>query len=194
MLWLQGAWDVYWVESKVMRTGRIYGQAGDGSWLFTFKTEAQAIAETASPRNGETADCVYDGRVKSADGQSSARAQNGWVRWGAAETAEALYGSWAVVVSVGWLCLGCAWCGLRRLERNYECSSSGEKWGVGVICCAEQRSSEREILMQDLGEANATDEEDGGEDGQQVGHVADSRALSGGGLPGGAPMLAGGTR
>ena len=48
--------------------------------------------------------------------------------------------------------------------------------------------------MQDLGEANATDEEDGGEDGQQVGHVADSRALSGGGLPGGAPMLAGGTR
>ena len=114
-----------------MRTGRIYGQAGDGSWLFTFKTEAQAIAETASPRNGETADCVYDGRVKSADGQSSARAQNGWVRWGAPETAEeeALYGSWAVVVSVGWLCLGCAWCGLGRLERNYECSSSGEKWG-----------------------------------------------------------------
>ena len=48
--------------------------------------------------------------------------------------------------------------------------------------------------MQDLGVADATDEEDGGEDGYQVGHVTDSRALSGGGLPGGAPMLAGGTR
>ena len=41
-----------------------------------------------------------------------------------------------------------------------ECSSSGEKWGIGVICCAERRSSEREILMEDLGEGDTDDEEE----------------------------------
>jgi hypothetical protein len=190
--------------AQELRTGRIYGLAGDGSLVYTYRTEARATAETQSPSSGESAACVYDGRVTATDGQAS-EAKKGWVRWGAPETTEAVLGGWATGVSVGWLCLGLSWCALRRLERRYECSSGAEYWGVGVLCCVHtRRSSERQILMEDFGDGDTTDDDDdrqtqgaagaaGGSGRGLAGKANDQLALGGGGAGSGQELL-GGTR
>ena len=98
------------------------------------------------------------------------------MRWGQPQTTELLLGGWAIAVSVGWLGLGLGWCALRRLERRYECSSAAEYWGVGVLCCIHERSSEREILMEDLGgEGSDTEDESSGAE-RLGGHEAQRRA------------------
>ena len=141
-----------------LQTGEIYGQTGDGSLVFTYRTESLANAEVQSRGIGETYSCVYDERVTTG-GRAGGDKKKGWVRWGHPETTEVVLGGWAVGVSVGWLGLGLGWCALRRLERRYECSSAAEYWGAGVLCCIHERSSERDILMEDLGEASGTDDE-----------------------------------
>ena len=146
-----------------LQTGEIYGQTGDGSPVFTYRTEARAIAEVQSPGIGQSAACVYDRRVWAGAGQRGESKRKGWVRWGHPKTTEVVLGSWAVGVSVGWLCLGFGWCVLRGLERRYECSSAAEYWGVGVLCCIHKRSSERQILMEDLGGEGSGTEDEGEE-------------------------------
>jgi hypothetical protein len=150
---------------RELQTGEIYGQTGDGSLVFTYRTETRAIAEVQSPGIGQSAACVYDSRVSAGAGQRGQAKRKGWVRWGQPKTTEVVLGGWAVGVSVGWLCLGFGWCVLRGLERRYECSSAAEYWGVGVLCCIHERSSERQILMEDLG-GGGSGTEDEGDDGK----------------------------
>eukprot|EP01044_Picomonas_judraskeda_P021139 COSAG03_NODE_4901_length_1400_cov_72.099923_1_plen_43_part_01 len=38
--------------ARELRTGEIYGQSGDGSLVFTYRTEAGAIAELKTPGTG----------------------------------------------------------------------------------------------------------------------------------------------
>lgn len=146
---------------KELQTGEIYGQTGDGSLVFTYRTATRAIAELQSPSVGQSAACVYDSRAS-----VGAEKRKGWVRWGQPETTELLLGGWAVGVSLGWIFFGLGWCVLRGLERRYECSTAAEYWGVGVLCCIHERSSERQILMEDLGGEESGTEDEGG-DGQR---------------------------
>ena len=213
-----GVWDVYWYElqpdpcptpdprpptlccccrtdsERQMWSGQIYGRRGDGSLMFSLATEAQARNETSSPATGETAPCSYDVRMR-AEGRQVAHPPRGWVRWGSADSS-ALLGGCATAASVAWLCLAACVLWLRRLERRHECTTGLEQWGVGVLCCAQHRAEERQILMDDLGD----DEEDdgGGAGGGAVSRTTavSSRAAagSGGEDQGEGKKLLGGTR
>ncbi len=176
---------------RELQTGEIYGQTGDGSLVFTYRTEARAIAEVQSPGVGQSAACVYDSRASVGAEQRGEAKRKGWVRWGQPETTEVLLGGWAVGVSLGWLFFGLGWCVLRRLERRYECSSAAEYWGVGVLCCIHKGSSERQILMEDLGgEESSTEDE--GDDGQ--GDISAGRGVNKDETRGSAVQLYGGTK